>query len=1757
MGKRFKEKSSRFLALVLIVVLILLNNTAQVFAATPLYTYPTDPNSNSPSLYGVYLSDSSNTDYSFNSSGYVSTRELKAGISGNASCSASEYEGIDGSGVDITPNIQIDFSKNIIGKSSDSPTKYKYLILNSGLIKLYQENADNSETPVAANFNMNSNTSVSGSIFVSPATKLAYSTSYKIIVGAGITSNSGTTSYAYEILFKTKAMTPVWDTNATLQANNVTQTSLTLNWPASANTTDVTGFQVLNGSTVMTTCASNAQGYSVTGLTAGTGYTFTVNAVDSGNNVLGSLTASTQTLQDAQTGGTTPPSWTNKAVTASAITLNSITLTWSGASSDTTGYELMINNNLITDVIAGTSTSYTAINLAPGTAYTLEVEARNAAGNWSTDGPQTTVSTLSPVGTSDVPMTQGISVNFQDGITVTPTQLGGSGTVAVRNANAEVPSLPANALLPAHGSYTQSGSCYGITVKGDNGLVPNEIVVSVPVSFPVGTDLTKVGVHFLDTTQTLEAQQLANYWCYQTSTDLSEISQGIIKFTIDNFDSQGKDIIFGVFSDTIPPYQTGVTSTVSVTNTSVTFKDVVTDGSGISRIGIMRNGVYIGDSTAPILYVDDGTYQTTITDTPGPGTYTYVIEAFDSFGNHNDQSDLIRTVQIGGDNSMAGLQEAAIAGLENGSLIQFQSGDSADCVTRAFNLPVSMSNALYTTDLSWSCDRSDVISFTPIGQAVVTKPVGENEVPINLTATVTGTFPSDAKTIVIPVTDQWLPEAHVTSLTEINNAIANPLVTTLLLDNTISTSTTPSAVSGPINLDFQGKTVKIPGDKVSPCIFAGDNATFRNATFDCNGIEGDDEIGLFCFPQSGSGIESFDNITFIGTENIKHIINGAEQTLSITNCHFGFTTEAPIILNDSTLWPYVPSTATITISGCTFDNEGNPGYAIQYNSGTLNMSNNTISGYQGLLNGSPSAGILLYDDVQASINDNTISGCTDGVRVLTSDSVVYPATKTVYVQVNGTTVQDTASAATAGAAVVSGNMITPLAAVEANTVDILNGADPANPGVLYQSSAASQVPPVLSADTTNNSLGQPAVITFQDNSDWRSKITGVTVDGVLLAAGEYTVSAGQISISADSWTSAKDYSVQVTATGYAPATVTQTITDSPLKTPPTLTLPDFLRTQSDTTTRGSINISFPDDQAWKSAITGISYESPGVQYIFDANNSDYTITSGNINLSFDWGNMNFPDEKFLVHATGYADATIIADNYLQAPAMTLDSIGNSAGQDIDIFVPNGDARLAFDANIWYINQITSISVNGVALTNDQCSISSTGYIHIDGSMFPVAENYTIDVKATGYTDNSVVQVINAGVAGQVNIKADNTNNTFGNPIDLTFTDDSVWRGTITGITVNSVPLNTDQYSITPGKIEIAADAFPTSGTSIPDSYTVGGRYTIAIQSSEYPEINVNQYVGSGMVLYGPALTRDNTQPIIGNPIDLTFTDDQAWRGAINKIEIDDENSNALPYDLTTDQYVITAGNIHILPGAFNGTSTYLIRVFADGYYDTGIDQSIFNPTIMNPPDLTADSTNNVLSQAVDISFLDDYWRNFISGVKVNDVPLSSDQYQVTAGNIQIAPAVFTAPGEYTITVLAPSAVKPDNTNDNYSVYSYSDAVVEQTILAPVYSVTVKTDAAYTAGDSDGIKTMTVNDGVSGFKYFSINTTPVAPYAQDVVAVFVQRRNNSQIAISAPSVSCANPSTAKAGFNVQPGDVIEAYIVDDLTNDVNRNPIILQ
>ena len=172
-----------------------------------------------------------------------------------------------------------------------------------------------------------------------------------------------------------------------LAASSITQTTATLSWTASTDNVAVTGYSVYqNGSLLATTTSTS---YSLTGLTAGTTYTYYVTAYDAaGNNSSASSTISVTTVTPDTQSPTAP---TNLA--SSSITSSSVTLSWTASTDNVavTGYNIYRNGSLLTTT---TSTSYSVTGLSASTTYTFYVTAYDAAGNVSSASSTLSVTTL-------------------------------------------------------------------------------------------------------------------------------------------------------------------------------------------------------------------------------------------------------------------------------------------------------------------------------------------------------------------------------------------------------------------------------------------------------------------------------------------------------------------------------------------------------------------------------------------------------------------------------------------------------------------------------------------------------------------------------------------------------------------------------------------------------------------------------------------------------------------------------------------------------------------------------------------------------------------------------------------------------------------------------------------------------------------------------------------------------------------------------------------------------------------------------------------------------------------------------------------------------------------------------------------------------------------------------------------------------------------------------------------------------------------
>ena len=101
------------------------------------------------------------------------------------------------------------------------------------------------------------------------------------------------------------------------------------------------------------------------------------------------------------------------------------------------------------------------------------------------------------------------------------------------------------------------------------------------------------------------------------------------------------------------------------------------------------------------------------------------------------------------------------------------------------------------------------------------------------------------------------------------------------------------------------------------------------------------------------------------------------------------------------------------------------------------------------------------------------------------------------------------------------------------------------------------------------------------------------------------------------------------------------------------------------------------------------------------------------------------------------------------------------------------------------------------------------------------------------------------------------------------------------------------------------------------------------------------------------------------------------------------------------------------------------------------------------------------------------------------------------------------------------------------------------------------DPAYTVGlATNGFPTMTVNQGFYGLRHFPVRVTPVKGHEGEETIIFVHLRNDSQIGINTAKTDFDLNPFAQAAFEVQQGDVLKVYMVDDLTSNPLLNPNIL-
>ncbi len=198
-----------------------------------------------------------------------------------------------------------------------------------------------------------------------------------------------------------------------LTATQPTQNKTVLTWSPAADNIAVSAYDVYRNNVYLGTSTPDATTYTDATAVAGAGYTYRVAARD--------LAGNTASASVAVNGGgstdTTPPT-APTGLTATATGATTVSLSW-GASTDNvgvTGYTILRGGTAIASVGASV-TSYGDTGLTPGTAYTYQVVAADAAGNVSQPSSAATATTQADTAPPTTPGTPTVT-------SVTSSQVG-------------------------------------------------------------------------------------------------------------------------------------------------------------------------------------------------------------------------------------------------------------------------------------------------------------------------------------------------------------------------------------------------------------------------------------------------------------------------------------------------------------------------------------------------------------------------------------------------------------------------------------------------------------------------------------------------------------------------------------------------------------------------------------------------------------------------------------------------------------------------------------------------------------------------------------------------------------------------------------------------------------------------------------------------------------------------------------------------------------------------------------------------------------------------------------------------------------------------------------------------------------------------------------------------------------------------------------------------------------------------------------
>jgi hypothetical protein len=311
----------------------------------------------------------------------------------------------------------------------------------------------------------------------------------------------------------------------------------------------------------------------------------------------------------------------------------------------------------------------------------------------------------------------------------------------------------------------------------------------------------------------------------------------------------------------------------------------------------------------------------------------------------------------------------------------------------------------------------------------------------------------------------------------------------------------------------------------------------------------------------------------------------------------------------------------------------------------------------------------------------------------------------------------------------------------------------------------------LTADDTDNSVDHPIEIAFPADSEFESKITGISYGGASLTAGtDYEISSGKITLTPAGGNlalrTAGTAAVAVEATGYNNSSVSQTImagevhelqvipqpvpgafSGDAFATQPTVKLLDQYGNVCSNGVSSSLDVTASAGAVtgtWSIGGTAAKTAASGVAVFTDLTSTLLTPGTGLINFAS--GGMNASSDAFAIPLKHSA-------------LLTADTADNSVDNPIEI---------TFPADSEFESKITAVSYGGVSLSAGTDYEVASGKITLTpaggNTALRTAGNGNVVITATGYSDSAVLQTIMAGAVCQLQVAT--------NPVPGTFSGDA-------------------------------------------------------------------------------------------------------------------------------------------------------------------------------------------------------------------------------------------------------------------------------------------------------------------------------------------------------------------------------------------------